>query len=180
MKNITLHIMILMEGIDLASLIQIFKGFKSTLPRPAGFANFCGRGGARPAFLRGGAALFRGAGRTSLIYRNLIISSWGFSFQLIYFWIYKTVSLYIKKLVISWHLKIMLMFHWENISNKYCYKRINSTHCFLKAPLSELSKLINARRSLPQLIYAWPCNWLVIPWPQLGYSSKSILGHPVL
>ena len=26
-----------------------------------------------------------------------------------------------------------------------------------------------------QLIYARPCNWLVIPWPQLGYSSISIL-----
>ena len=33
-----------MEGIDLALLIQIFKGFKSTLPRPAGFANFRGAG----------------------------------------------------------------------------------------------------------------------------------------
>ena len=33
-----------MEGIDLAWLIQIFKGFKSTLPCPAGFANFCGAG----------------------------------------------------------------------------------------------------------------------------------------
>ena len=28
-----------------------------------------------------------------------------------------------------------------------------------------------------QLIYARPCNWLVIPWPQLGYSSISILRY---
>ena len=36
-----------MEGIDLALLIQIFKGFKSTLPRPASPRRFC-------QFLRGG------------------------------------------------------------------------------------------------------------------------------
>ena len=47
-----------MEGIDLALLIQIFKEFKSTLPRPAGFANFCGAGRGKTCFLRGGAALF--------------------------------------------------------------------------------------------------------------------------
>ena len=41
--------------------------------------------------------------------------------------------------------------------------------------LADLSQLIYARRSLLQLIYARPCNWLVIPWPQLGYSSISIL-----
>ena len=40
-----------MEGIDLALLIQIFKGFKSTLPRPAPPRRIC-------QFLRGGAALF--------------------------------------------------------------------------------------------------------------------------
>ena len=50
----------IMEGIDLALLIQIFKGFKSTLPRPGpqDLPIFVGRGGARLAFLRGGAALF--------------------------------------------------------------------------------------------------------------------------
>ena len=56
-----------MEGIDLALLIQIFTGFKSTLPRPAGFANFrgTGRGGVRPAFWGAvrGSPFFRGAGR---------------------------------------------------------------------------------------------------------------------
>ena len=36
-----------MERIDLALLIQIFKGFKSTLPRPASPRRFC-------QFLRGG------------------------------------------------------------------------------------------------------------------------------
>ena len=40
--------------------------------------------------------------------------------------------------------------------------------------------LIYARRSLLRLIYAQPCNWLVIPWPQLGYSSISILCHTLL
>ena len=40
--------------------------------------------------------------------------------------------------------------------------------------------LIYARRSLLRLIYARPCNWLVIPWPQLGYSSISILCHTLL
>ena len=40
----------IMEGIDLALLIQIFKGFKSTLPRPT------------PQVLQ----IFLGAGRTSL------------------------------------------------------------------------------------------------------------------
>ena len=42
-----------MEGIDLALLIQISKGFKLTLPRPTGFANF--RGAGQPFFPRGGA-----------------------------------------------------------------------------------------------------------------------------
>ena len=41
-------------------MIQIFKGFKSTLPRPApqDLPIFAGRGGERLVFLRGGAALF--------------------------------------------------------------------------------------------------------------------------
>ena len=43
----------IIEGIDLELLIQIFKGFNSTLPRPAGFSNFCGAG--QPFFPRGGA-----------------------------------------------------------------------------------------------------------------------------
>ena len=46
--------LLIMEGIDLALLIQIFKG----LPRPAGFANFHGAGQSKTCFLRGGAALF--------------------------------------------------------------------------------------------------------------------------
>ena len=46
-----------MERIDLALLIQIFKGLKSTLPRPAGFVNLR-RGGARPAFCRAGQPFF--------------------------------------------------------------------------------------------------------------------------
>ena len=46
-----------MEGISLALLIQIFKGFKSTLPRPAPQA---GRG--KTCFLRGRAALFSRGG----------------------------------------------------------------------------------------------------------------------
>ena len=51
-----------MEGIDLAGvvelLIQIFKGFKSTLPRPApqDLPIFAGRGGARLAFFAGRGA----------------------------------------------------------------------------------------------------------------------------
>ena len=49
-----------MEGIDLAGVVDSdFQGIKIIFapPRPAGFANFCrpGRGGARLAFLRGGA-----------------------------------------------------------------------------------------------------------------------------
>ena len=45
----------IIEGIGLALLIQIFKGFKSTLPSPAGFANFRGGGRGKTCFLRGGA-----------------------------------------------------------------------------------------------------------------------------
>ena len=54
-----------MERIDLALFIQIFKGFKSTLPRPAGFVNLRGAGQGKTCFLRGRAALFSagGAGR---------------------------------------------------------------------------------------------------------------------
>ena len=53
----------IMEGIDLAGVVDSdFQGIQINFapPRPAGFANFhgAGRGGARPAFLRGGAALF--------------------------------------------------------------------------------------------------------------------------
>ena len=49
-----------MEGIDLAGVVDSdFQGIQINFapPRPAGFANFCGagRGGARLAFLRGGA-----------------------------------------------------------------------------------------------------------------------------
>ena len=59
-----------MERIDLALLIQIFKGLKSTLPRPAGFVNLRGAGQGKTCFLRGRAALFSagrdGAERTSL------------------------------------------------------------------------------------------------------------------
>ena len=49
-----------MEGIDLAGVVDSdFQGIQINFapPRPAGFANFrgAGRGGARPAFLRGGA-----------------------------------------------------------------------------------------------------------------------------
>ena len=51
----------IIEGIALALLIQIFKGFNSTLPRPAGFSNFCGRG----------SPFFHGAGRTSLVPASL-------------------------------------------------------------------------------------------------------------
>ena len=51
-----------MERIDLALFIQIFKGFKSTLPRPAGFVNLRGAGQGKTCFLRGRAALFS-AGR---------------------------------------------------------------------------------------------------------------------
>ena len=52
-----------MEGIDLAGVVDSdFQGIQINFapPRPAGFANFhgAGRGGARLAFLRGGAALF--------------------------------------------------------------------------------------------------------------------------
>ena len=56
----------IMEGIDLALLIQIFKGFKSTLPRPAGFVNLR-RGGARPAFCGAGQPFFPlgGTGRSA-------------------------------------------------------------------------------------------------------------------
>ena len=49
----------IMEGIDLALLIQIFKGFKLTLPRPQVLPIFAGRGS--PFFPRGGV------GRTSLL-----------------------------------------------------------------------------------------------------------------
>ena len=59
-----------MEGIDLAGVVDSdFQGIQINFapPRPAGFANFrgAGRGGARLAFLRGGAGqpFFRGAGR---------------------------------------------------------------------------------------------------------------------
>ena len=59
-----------MEGIDLAGVVDSdFQGILINFapPRPAGFANFhgAGRGGARLAFLRGGAGqpFFRGAGR---------------------------------------------------------------------------------------------------------------------
>ena len=66
------NMLFIMEGIDLALLIQIFKGFKSTLPRPASqdlpiFAGwgktcfFAGRGGPFSAG-RGGA------GHTSLLF----------------------------------------------------------------------------------------------------------------
>ena len=53
---------------DLALLIQIFKGFQSTLPRPAGFANFRGAGQDLLFAGRDGVALFPqfGAGRKSL------------------------------------------------------------------------------------------------------------------
>ena len=49
-----------MEGIDLAGVVDSdFQGIQINFapPRPAGFANFhgAGRGGARLAFLRGGA-----------------------------------------------------------------------------------------------------------------------------
>ena len=49
-----------MEGIDLAGIVDSdFQGIQINFapPRPAGFANFrgAGRGGARLAFLRGGA-----------------------------------------------------------------------------------------------------------------------------
>ena len=50
-----------MEGIDLAGVVDSdFQGIQINFapPRPAGFANFRGAGRARPAFLRGGAALF--------------------------------------------------------------------------------------------------------------------------
>ena len=60
----------IMEGIDLAGVVDSdFQGIQINFapPRPAGFANFrgAGRGGARLAFLRGGAGqpFFRGAGR---------------------------------------------------------------------------------------------------------------------
>ena len=49
-----------MEGIDLAGVVDSdFQGIQINFapPRPTGFANFrgAGQGGARPAFLRGGA-----------------------------------------------------------------------------------------------------------------------------
>ena len=49
----------IMEGIDLAGVVDSdFQGIQINFapPRPTGFANFrgAGRGGARPAFLRGG------------------------------------------------------------------------------------------------------------------------------
>ena len=59
-----------MERIDLALLIQIFKGLKSTLPRPAPPRRFCqsSRGGPGQdlLFAGQGSPFFRGAGRTSL------------------------------------------------------------------------------------------------------------------
>ena len=53
----------IMEGIDLTGVVDSdFQGIQINFapPRPTGFANFygVGRGGARLAFLRGGAALF--------------------------------------------------------------------------------------------------------------------------
>ena len=60
------------------------------------------------------------------------------------------------------------------------YSCSDSCLSFLKVFLADLTRLIYARRSLLQLIYARPCNWLVIPWPQLGYSSISILCHALL
>ena len=48
----------IMEGIDLALLIQIFKGFKSTLSRPTGFAIFRGAGQDLLFSGRGVVALF--------------------------------------------------------------------------------------------------------------------------
>ena len=72
----------IMEGIDLALLIQIFKGFKSTLPRPAGFANFrgTGRGGVRPAFWGAvrGSPFFRGTGRGAHPWKRRLWLSWRF------------------------------------------------------------------------------------------------------
>ena len=56
-----------MEGIDLVLLIQIFKGFKSTLPHPAPPRRFCqsSRGGPGQdlLFAGQGSPFFRGAGR---------------------------------------------------------------------------------------------------------------------
>ena len=52
----------IMERKDLALLIQIFKGFKSILPRPAGVANFRGPG-QDLLFAGRGSTFFRRAGR---------------------------------------------------------------------------------------------------------------------
>ena len=71
-----------MEGIDLAGVVDSdFQGIQINFapPRPAGFANFCGagRGGARLAFLRGGAGqpFFRGAGRGGAGRTSLVLTS---------------------------------------------------------------------------------------------------------
>ena len=64
-----------MEGIDFALLIQIFKGFKSTLPRPSPLVLpiFAGRAGARPGFCGAGRGGVHIPGADALFFESCSI-----------------------------------------------------------------------------------------------------------